>query len=146
MTEYSPEMTILIKRFRNRILDSDPLENILKGDLEFSDERIEGFIIEALYDINEMEPRTKLTIQRFPKTALLLDGALVKMLIGRGLLHLRNQISYSDAGLSVNLDDKSGYYSQWLAQLSTKYEQDKQRFKASLVPRFRGVHSPMARW
>lgn len=137
-------MTILTKRFRNRILDLDPLENILKGDLEFSDERIEGFIIEALYDINEAEPRRRqFTLQQFPKTALLLDGAMVMMLQARGLMHLRNQVSYNDAGLSVNLDDKSGYYAQWLGQLKASYVNDRAEFKRTLVPRFRGVDSPM---
>lgn len=137
-------MTILTKRFRNRILDLDPLENILKGDLEFSDERIEGFIIEALYDINEAEPRRRqFTLQQFPKTALLLDGAMVMMLQARGLMHLRNQVSYNDAGLSVNLDDKSGYYAQWLGQLKASYVNDRTEFKRTLVPRFRGVDSPM---
>lgn len=141
---YETSMTRLIERFRNRILDSDPLDNVLKGDLEFSDKQVEGFIIEALYDINEAEPRRKqFNIDRFPRTGLLLDGAMVMMLQARGLLHLRNQISYNDAGLSVNLDDKSGYYAQWLGQIKASYLADRKEFKRSLVPRFRGVSSPM---
>lgn len=146
MNNCTPEMTMLIKRFRLKILDLEPMENLLKGDLEFSDERIEGFIIEALFDINEMTPRTRYTIQKFPQTALLLDGALVQMLVAQGLLQLRNQVSYSDAGLSVNLNDKSGYYAQWLGQISAKYEEGKRRLKASIHPGFRGVNSPMARY
>lgn len=141
---YETSMTKLIERLRNRILDHDPLENILKGDLEFTDKQLEGFIVEALYDINEAEPRRRqFELQRFPKTALLLDGAMVMLLQGRGLLHLRNQISYNDAGLSVNLDDKSGYYAQWLGQLKMSYLNDRKEFKRSLVPRFRGIDSPM---
>ena len=144
---YETAMTKLVERFRNRIMDNDPLENILKGDLEFSDKQIEGFIIEALYDINEAEPRRgQFDIQRFPKTSLLLDGAMVMMLQGRGLLHLRNQVSYNDAGFSVNLDDKSGFYAQWLAQMKNSYLMDRKEFKRSLIPRFRGVNSPAGRW
>lgn len=140
-------MTILVKRFRNRIMDHDPLENLLKGDLEFTDEQIEGFIIEALFDINEAEPRRRqFKLQQFPKTALLLDGAMVQMLQARGLLHLRNQISYNDAGLSVNLDDKSGYYAQWLSQIKASYLQDRKEFKRTMIPRFRGIDSPMGWW
>jgi hypothetical protein len=140
-------MTVLVKRFRNRILDTDPLENLLKGTLEFSNEAIEGFIIESLYDINEAEPRrNQFTLQQFPKTSLLLDGAMVMMLRGRGLLHLRNQISYSDAGFSVNVDDKSGHYAQWLSQVNQNYLQDRKEFKRSFTPRFRGVDSPLGRW
>lgn len=138
------EMDMLIKRFRNRIMDNDPLQNVLKNDLEFSDEQVEGFIIEALYDINEAPPRRrKFRIENFPVTGLLLDGAVVFMLKARGLLHLRNQISYSDAGTSVNLDDKSGYYAQWASSFEAQYRSDLREFKRSLVPRMKGIYSPM---
>lgn len=144
--ERGKEMEILIKRFRNRILDQTPLQNILKGDLEFTDDQIEGFIIEALYQINEAPPRRrKFRIENFPVTGLLLDGAVVFMLKARGLLHLRNQISYSDAGTSVNVDDKSGYYAQWANAFEMKFLEDLKQFKRMLVPRMRGIHSPM-RW
>lgn len=140
-------MKRLVERFRYRILDLDPLENLLKGDLEFSDDRIEHFITEALYDINEAEPRGKqYPLQRFPKTSLLLDGAIIQMLRGRGLLHLRNQVSYSDAGFSVNVDDKSGYYAQWISQFYGQYLQERREFKSTMVPSFRGVGSPYGRW
>lgn len=147
MAAKSHEMEVLIKRFRNRTLDHDAALNILTGDKEFTDEQIEGFIIEALYDINEAQPRqTKFVIKNMPNTGLLLDGALVFMYKARGLLHLRNQVSYSDAGFSVNLDDKMGYYSQLASAAEQQYRQDLLQFKRSLVPRMRGIRSPMGRW
>lgn len=136
----------LVERLRNRIYDTDPLQNILSGKLDFSDKQLQGYIIEALYDINEAEPRTRLSVDRFPKTSLLLDGAMIFLLQAKGLLHLRNQISYSDAGFSVNLDDKSGNYAQWMAQLTNTYLMKLKDFKKSQVPRFRGVDSPMNGW
>jgi hypothetical protein len=139
-------MPDLVQRFRNRILDNDPLQNILKGDLEFTDEAIEGFIVEAFYDINEAEPQTQCLLGQFPKTSLLLQGALIYMLSARGLLHLRNQISYNDAGFSVNLDDKAGYYAQWLSTAATTYFSDRRDFKRAQVPRFVGVPSPAGWW
>lgn len=144
---YETEMSKLVSRFRNRIMDVDALDNVLKGDLEFSDEKIEGFIIEALYDINEAEPRKiQFALQGFPKTSLLLEGAMVMMLRARGLLHLRNQVSYSDAGFSVNLDDKTGYYAQWLGTTAANYYREREQFKRSLTRKFRGVSSPMGWW
>ena len=138
------DMAVLIKRLRNRILDVDPALNIITEDFEFSDKQLEGFIIEALYDINEAEPRrSRFTISNFPRTGLLLDGAMVFLLKARGLLHLRNQISYSDAGTSVNLDDKSGHYAQWAGQYEAQYRNDVREFKRTLVPRMRGIYSPM---
>lgn len=142
----STDMNTLVQRFRNRIYDTDPLKNILEGKLDFTDSQLEGYIIEALYDINEAEPQTNLLIQGFPKTSLLLDGAMVFLLQSKGLLHLRNQVSYSDAGFSVNLDDKSGNYAQWMAQIQNTYLMKLKEFKRGRVPRFRGVDSPMGWW
>lgn len=139
------DMDTLIQRLRNRIMDTDPLKNILEGKLEFEDNTLAGFITEAFYDINEAEPQTFFSLAQFPKTSLLLQGALIFLLRGRGLLHLRNQVSYSDAGFSVNLDDKSGAYAQWMANEATIYFNDRKEFKRAQVPRFRGVSSPM-RW
>lgn len=144
---YAEPMKSYIRRFRNKVLDADPLLNILNEQkLEFTDEQIASWIEESQYVINEAEPRTNFKLERFPKTALLLDGAMVLMFEAKGLLHLRNQISYSDAGFSVNLDDKSGHYAQWLAQKATIFYQDLRMFKRSRNRGFRGVSSPMRRW
>lgn len=145
--QYPEPMATYIERFRNKILDTDPLQNILNDyQLEFTDKQVAGFITEAWYMINEYEPRTNFRLERFPKTALLLDGAMMIMLEARGLLHLRNQLSYSDAGFSVNLDDKAGHYAQWLAQKATLFYQELKQFKRSQVPKFRSVGSPMRFW
>ena len=141
-------MNSYIRRFRNKIGDTDPLKNILNNyELEFSDQEISGYIEEAWYKINEAEPRrTTYPLERFPKTSLLLDGAMLYMLESKGLLHLRNQVSYNDASFSVNLDDKSGHYAQWLATKATVFFQELKEFKRSRPPTFYGVGSPMGRW
>ena len=144
---FQEPMASYIRRFRNRIMDTDPLKNILNDyQLEFTDSQIAGFIEESWYLINEAEPRTSFRLERFPKTSLLLDGAMMMMLEARGLLHLRNQLSYSDAGFSVNLDDKSGHYAQWMAQKATLFYQDLKQFKRAQVPGFVGLGSPMRFW
>ena len=146
--ESLPEpMKSYVHRFRLKIGDSDPLKNLLNDNqLEFTDEQIIGFITESWYMINEAEPRTNYKLERFPKTALLLDGAMLIMFEHRGLLHLRNQISYNDASFAVNLDDKSGHYAQWLSTKATVFYQQLKEFKRANVPRFRGVSSPMGWW
>lgn len=143
-TPLSEPMASYVRRFRNKVLDTDPLLNILNDNkLEFNDTQIAGWIEESWHMINEAEPRSSYRLEAFPKTALLLDGAMMMMLEARGLLHLRNQISYNDAGFSVNLDDKAGHYAQWLAQKATLFFQELRQFKRSRPPRFRGVDSPM---
>ena len=137
----------LVERFRRRVYDTDPLKNILNyQQLEFTDDQIKGYIIEGFHAINDAEPRTSYRFERFPNTTLLLDAAMIYMFQAMGLLHLRNQISYNDAGFSVNLDDKSGHYAQWLNQKYSMYMADLKQFKRSRIPRFRGVHSPMGWW
>jgi hypothetical protein len=145
--EITEPMKSYIRRFRGKVNDNDPLLNILNNHQEeYSDEKIMGWIEESWYMINEAEPRTSYHLNNFPKTALLLDGAMMVMLESQGLLHLRNQISYNDAGFSVNLDDKAGHYAQWLAQKATVFLQDLKQFKRSRIPKFRGVDSPMRWW
>jgi hypothetical protein len=140
-------MVSYIQRFRLKILDTDPMLNILNNQQqEFTDEQIGGWITEAWYMINEAPPVSSYTLDQFPRTALLLDGAMMMMLEARGLLHLRNQISYSDAGFSVNLDDKSGMYAQWLANKANLFLSELKAFKRSKAPGFIGVASPLSWW
>lgn len=147
MAERTELMESLIKRLRLRIYDTDPIKNILDEDLEFTDDQLEGYILEALSNINEEEPRNNYRLDNFPKTSLLLDGAELFMFQARGLLHLRNQVSYSDAGFSVNLNDKSGHYQSWMQQKIVDYLRKLSDFKRGQVPRFRGLGSPMGwRW
>jgi hypothetical protein len=147
MAELQEPMATYVKRFRGRILDNDPLKNVLNNhQQEYTDDQLAHWVEEAWYMINEAEPRSNHSLVRFPKTSLLLDGAMIKMLEAQGLLHLRNQLSYNDAGFSVNLDDKSGHYAQWLSQKATVFFQELKAFKRSRVPRFRGVDSAMRWW
>lgn len=139
-------MATYVKRLRRKILDNDPLKQILNNyQQEFSDDDLSGWVEEAWYAINETEPQTNYSLEQFPKTALLLDGAMLQMLEAKGLLHLRNQVSYNDAGFAVNLDDKSGMYAQWLTQKVQLYLQELTRFKRR-PPGFVGVGSPLRRW
>lgn len=139
-------MATYVSRLRNKLNDTDPLKQVLNNyQQEFSDDTLSGYITEAWYEINETEPQTSYSLDQFPKTALLLNGAVIQMCTAKGFLHLRNQISYSDAGFSVNLDDKSGAYAQWLSTFAQTYFTELTRFKKR-APGFVGVGSPLRRW
>ena len=124
-------MNDLIRRLRLRLADIDPDLNTLYEKLENSDDVLEGYIIESLYDINEAEPRRK-SFRLFA-----LDS--------QAILQLRNQLSYNDAGFSTNLNDKSPMYPQMAMQKMQQYKVDLKEFKRTLLPRMQGVGSPM-RW
>lgn len=141
-----PVMVALIGRFRSKVMDNNPLKQILNNfQQEFSDDEICGWITEAWYDINETEPQTFYAFDQFPKTALLLKGAIIEMCGGEGFLQLRNQVSYNDAGFSANLDDKSPAYEQWLSTFTQLYQAELTRFKRK-APSFVGVGSPLRRF
>lgn len=145
-TPLTEPMATYVSRFRRKILDNDPLKQILNNyQQEFSDDDLSGWITEAWYAINETEPQTSYALDQFPKTVLLLDGAILQMCEAKGLLHLRNQVSYNDAGFSVNLDDKFSAYAQWLTLKEQTYLTELTRFKRR-PPGFMGVGSPLRRW
>ena len=48
------------------------------------------------------------------------------------MLQLRNQMNYSDGGISVSISDKSQFLMGWIQMLRNSYEQKKIRIKSSL--------------
>lgn len=134
---------MLVNRLRNRLLDVDPALNILTEELEFTDDRLLNYIEEARYEINEEAPVTYFGLHEFPNTSLLLQGATVFVLKARAVLHLRNQITYNDAGLSVGIEDKAMYYQQMAAAEETKYQTMLRTFKSTQIPSFVGIDSPL---
>ena len=121
--------------FRTTIFDYDKEKNILLGEkLEFLDSEVYRFLKRATKDINSGAPRTKYTMFEIDDDDLLIDGAVIFSLIGKGLLQLRNQLSYSDGGLSVDMFNKTSGYSEWARMFLQMYMIDKQTFKASIIP------------
>ena len=45
---------------------------------------------------------------------------------------MRNQLQYSDGGISVSSSDKAPMIMQWLQMLKSSYEQKKMQYKMSL--------------
>lgn len=135
-------MAKMVERLRLKLLDVDAALNLLDGKLEFEDRRLEGFIRESLEETNDEEPRSTYGLGNFPNKSLIVQGAFVHALKARSLLHLRNQVSYNDAGLSVGIEDKHGMYLQ-VAQLEDqKYQRMLQKFKSTEIPAFYGIDSP----
>lgn len=132
----------MVERLRLRLLDVDAALNILDGKLEFEDPRLEGFIREALDRSNDEEPRTNYGLGSFPNRTLLVQGAFVQALKARALLHLRNQVSYNDAGLSVGIEDKYAQYMQIAQGEEQEYQRMLARLKATEVPDIIGIQSP----
>lgn len=135
-------MARMVERLRLKLLDVDASLNILEGKLEFDDPRLEGFIRESLDKTNDEAPQTSYGLGNFPNRTLLVQGAFVHALKARALLHLRNQVNYNDAGLSVGIEDKHGLYLQMAQIEDQEYQRMLRVFKSTEIPAFYGIDSP----
>jgi hypothetical protein len=87
-------------------------ENRLIDGVEFTDEDIEHYLEVALGLFNLMPPLSSHTLEGLPKTAkvIVLYGTLANMFGGRAAQAARNQMSYSDGGLTVPIEERYQYY------------------------------------
>lgn len=124
----------LIEDLRAMLSDDDPSKNILNNREEmYSDTKLKLFLKMALRDINAGSPRSTYTFDTLPDADLAVIGAMIFIYISEGTLQLRNQVSYNDAGLSLNLFDKTGLYQGWASFLLQSYMAGKADLKRGVT-------------
>lgn len=129
-----------IGELRQILCDEDGSKNILNKKLQqYTDAQLAFFLKRAIRDANGGIPRTDFTLETFPEEDLVLNGAVVFACISEGLLQLRNQTDYSDAGLSISLFNKTAGYQGWAGFLLQSYVQDKQDFKRGILANQHGA-------
>lgn len=146
----------LIDMFRTTIGDDVPEKNILNKKMQqYSDSQIIKFLKRAMADINGGQPSTSFTIFDFAENwddTLIVDGAVVFSLMNEGFLQLRNQVDFSDSGLSIGMFNKTQAYQGWASFLLQQYMQNKAELKQSLIVKngsmFVGISSEFSyyRW
>lgn len=130
------KMINLFDSFRTEIHDANAELNILNGgNLENTNSRILKYFQRAIRDLNSGTPITRYQIKDFPDEGLLIDGAVIFYLIANGILQTRNQLDYSDGGLSVGMFNKTGQYQSWAQFLLQTYQQNKAAFKQGELAR-----------
>ena len=128
----SKRMNELVGMFRLYLRDFPELNRLIKGQ-ETSNRMIAWAIIDALDDYNTTPPFIgQASITNFPSISLLREGTVIRVLESVGLLQLRNQMNYSDGGVSVSVSDKAQFLMGWIQMLRNSYEQKKVRIKSSL--------------
>ncbi|MGA1353693.1 MAG: hypothetical protein ACO32I_02760 [Candidatus Limnocylindrus sp.] len=121
-----------VSQVRQYLRDYPELNRLIDGE-ETSDRMIAWSVIDALDDINNTPPLIgTFTIETFPYRHLLMRGTVLAVLESVGLLQTRNQISYSDGGISVNASDKAPMIMNWINMLRGQYEQKKQQYKIAV--------------
>lgn len=129
-----PIIISLIESFRTGMADDIPEKNILdKFQYHYTDKKIVSLLKKTLRDINSAVPNHKFTFTTMMNnygTEILTKGAIVFALMGEGILQLRNQVDYSDNGLSIGMFNKTGLYQSWVNFLLQDYLQEKRTLKS----------------
>jgi hypothetical protein len=129
----------MIEHFRIKMADDDPGKNILLGKTnQYSDNKIISLLYTALSDINSGYPKTNYNIFEFTQLIdddLIINGAIIFALMAEGILQLRNQVDYSDSGLTVAMFNKTGMYQGWVGFLLQTYLSDKKAVKSAVIPK-----------
>lgn len=135
-----PQFRAIIREF---LRDRAPFNTLLDGQ-ETSDLLIDVSIQLAIDDFNTTAPVISIhTVSNFPSFYLLLYGTLIQVLRSAGILQSRNQLDYSDGGVSVSVSNKTALYQSWIQMFSAEYETKKLNLKIFLNVQqgFGGVHS-----
>lgn len=108
---------LTIAQVRMEIYDTSGMQNELLNDLQFSDIVIARCMQRAVQDWNEMPPELsrELTVSTFPFKSNLCTGASGYLFRMAATRYIRNQMRHSNAGLSIDDNDKGQMYMQ-LAQ------------------------------
>jgi hypothetical protein len=127
---------------RELLRDRADVNSLLDG-VETSDTII-GMCIElAADDFTNTPPLIgRYTADRVPANILVL-GTLIWVLRSAGFLQSRNQLDYSDGGISIRVSDKTSLYQSWIAQMMQEYEAKKLSHKKAVNASYAygGIHS-----
>ena len=125
------ELQTFVTHLRRYLRDFPELNRLIDGQ-ETSDRMLAWCVIDALDDFNNTPPFIgNFSVGSFPYQSLLLRGSVITVLESVGLLQMRNQLQYSDGGITVSSSDKAPMIMQWLQMLKNSYEQKKVQFKMS---------------
>lgn len=127
----------LIEAFRLTIGDDEAEKNILNKKMNaYSDDKIIRLLNRTMSDINGGQPKTNFSIWDFAQywdDTLIVDGAVVFAMMAEGMLQLRNQVDFSDSGLSIGMFNKTQLYQGWGSFLLQTYIQAKADLKAAVI-------------
>lgn len=133
-----------IRNMRLWMQDFAQLNALLDGE-EWKDYHFELFIDMALDDWSVTPPllRRYTSIESFPSKFLLMLKVAVIALESAAMLYARNNLNYSDGGITVATSDKAPVYLALADRFQSQYERMKMRWLMSMNAEqaYGGVHS-----
>jgi len=110
--------TITNEQIRSFLADSVENNHLIDG-VEFTDERIDLAKMLAVDSYNTLPPIAVTTNAETIQDTLMLYGTLWHLYSGQVALSARNQMSYSDGGLTIPIEERYQFY----VQMAQMYEQ-----------------------
>jgi hypothetical protein len=141
-------LTYIRSRIRNFNGDKEAL-NLLIQDQETTDEELNDYISKAIDYFNGFGYVTEYTVSDYPNKGNLIDGTIIQILMGKGILSARNMLTYNDAGgVTVQDYDVYGRYINLFNAFINKYAAQIRDIKVSLNVQnaYGGLESPMGEW
>lgn len=135
--------SVLIRQVRDFLRDHAAMNALTYGE-ETSDPLLRLYVAMAIDDWNSSPPLIgNITIDRHPSPTLLIYKVVSLVLWSAAILQARNNLQYSDGGISVQTSDKAPAYMSLAATFLQVYEEQKNRLKRSLniEQGYGGVHS-----
>ena len=108
-----------------------PEANLLLDREEFSNTFIELCMDLGISEFNSISPRSAFAPGNFPSKSLLMLGTLWQMFLGRSALMARNNLSYSDGGLQIPIEEKYELYKNLADTYRAQFMETAMRLKIS---------------
>lgn len=124
----NPTMTRVIADIRAFMRDYPELNRLTKG-VDHSNRHIYWSVLDTLSDWAATPPFIGQDLQMIIDrnwTHLLYRGVVIALLESLGILHMRNELTYSDGGLNVKTENPR-MIQAWTQAMKNEYEQKKQR-------------------
>lgn len=122
---------LTIEEVREYVSDRAP-NNLLLDKEEFSSSLISLSMDLAISDYNMIPPFSSVSLGTFPSKGLLMHGTLYYLFTGQSALLARNQMSYTDGGLQIPIEERYGLYQQMGAMHQAAFQDGAAKLKAHL--------------
>lgn len=123
-------MALTIDDIRTYCKDIPPMNDLLEGNLQSSDELITLAMRLTVNDFNVVPPVSSHTISNFPSDTIMIYGVLHHLCNAEAERQLRNQVTYSAQGLNAGIDDKFEQYNRLAAYYKGLFDQKNSEYKA----------------
>lgn len=132
LPSYQRTMEQLVSMMRLYLRDFSHLNRLIEGE-ETSDRMIAWAILDAVQDFNTTPPFIgNIGLESLVSIPMLRDKVVCTILESLYILQTRNQVNYSDGGISFSISDKGQALYSFIQLLQQRYDMRVAKMKAAL--------------